>query len=71
MAKAKKCDRCGAFYEKNTRFPRTLVSGSTVADGIAFTCANGAVVDYTDLCDDCITKAALFIAGRDIVELED
>lgn len=71
MAKAKKCDRCGTFYEKNTRFPRAVVSGSAVTDGIAFTCSNGAVVGYVDLCDDCLTKAELFLRGRDIVELED
>lgn len=68
MAAAKKCDRCGKFYEKNTRFSTFSSFRRTLLDGICFTTMNGGYVEYSDLCDDCIAELKLFLNGKKLRE---
>ena len=68
MAKANMCDRCGAFYTENTRYPKAVTLCKTVVDGLCFTTRNGYSVDYIDLCDDCITKLKVFLDGAELKE---
>lgn len=54
MAFAKKCDRCGVYYEKNAAQTK---AGSKVG-GVAFICTYGTtryILDH-DLCDECMDK---------------
>lgn len=65
MANAKKCDRCGAYYEKNQKF-RLGKTSLDIKDGIMFTGANGSYTDQIDLCDDCIEKLDIFLNGVEL-----
>lgn len=65
MAQAKKCDRCGAFYENNTRYPVSIRSCKTAIDGITFSTRNDDTVGYMDLCDDCITELKAFLGCKE------
>lgn len=52
---AKKCDRCGRYYDKNTeyfvgRMPIRCAAGVRIYD----TCGYNWIV--WDLCDDCLTE---------------
>ena len=62
MARAKKCDRCGNFYEKNELYITSgKVSCSTIG-GVATTDAFYRNVDKKyDLCDDCIVELFRFL----------
>ena len=62
MANAKKCDRCGSYYDKNQKFRLKNPLGD-LADGIAFTGAKGNVSNQFDLCDDCIEQVYNFLGG--------
>lgn len=66
MANAKKCDRCGTFYESNTRYPRTVACVKTAIGGVHMTTSYGHSVDYMDLCDECLTKLGLFLSGDEL-----
>lgn len=68
MARAKKCDRCGAFYEKNIAHTRVAHNKHTVIDGVVLSLAIDEYAEYKDLCDDCIAKLILFLSGRDLAE---
>lgn len=66
MAMARKCDRCGKFYEAGDY--GTSKCGSFVT-GIAFKRSPGGTdTCYTDLCKDCVGDIKLFLKG---VQLED
>jgi hypothetical protein len=67
MANAKKCDRCGEFYEKNVRYELTAGGRKTVIDGVCKTTSNECTVDYMDLCDDCLSALDNFL---NMVEVE-
>ena len=62
MATAKKCDRCGKYYDKNE--PYTVGGRITVIDGIAFTLKDGSVIDPVDLCDECIALLVKWLKGE-------
>ena len=51
--KVKKCDRCGAIYEKNEK-----CKTKETRDGIVSTTINekGFIDEEYDLCDECIEK---------------
>lgn len=54
MSKAKKCDRCGKFYEKNAVMKsKGSVLGSTIG-GIKTVTKDGRTDEDFDLCDDCV-----------------
>lgn len=51
---AKKCDRCGAFYEKN------LLKYS----GICYVTKNGSCVNGRDLCDKCLQLLDYWLSNK-------
>lgn len=64
MSMARKCDRCGKFYEVGDY--GATKSGSFVT-GVAFKRqANDAYCDYRDLCRDCIDGLKLFLDGAEL-----
>ena len=59
MSEAKKCDRCGEFYEENELMEsKCSVPGSTIG-GINTVTKDGRKDEHFDLCDDCVKS--LFI----------
>lgn len=63
MATAKKCDRCGKYYDHNE--PYLIGNGRISAiDGIAFTLKDGGVIDGVDLCDECIKLLEKWLKGE-------
>lgn len=55
MAKVKKCDRCGKYYDSNT----------SVVNGVALSTISGRFVEFKDLCDSCISEFKIFMKGTD------
>ena len=53
--KVKKCDRCGAIYEKNKKC-KTKVIGNGIVSVIATISERGLLDEEYDLCDECIEK---------------
>lgn len=54
MSKAKKCDRCGKFYENNVVMEsKGSVLGNTIG-GIKTVTKEGRTDEGFDLCDDCV-----------------
>ena len=76
MANAKKCDRCGKFYDGNTRFPAdqygllSLTNGDIYIESVMTMTTGGYHYKNYDLCDDCIEDFKKFINGRKLVEEE-
>ena len=62
MADAKKCDRCGMYYDVNKQHHASC-NGNTFIDGMRFTLVNGYELKSIDLCDDCIGKLKKFLEG--------
>lgn len=56
MASAKKCDRCGTFYEKN----HERIAGVKTFD------KTGNWIDWKDLCDDCVNDLKRFLDGAKV-----
>lgn len=64
MADAKKCDRCGNYYDKNEKHETVgRISGEVVV-GIGTIGRNGHMDKYFDLCDTCIGSFKKFTDGR-------
>lgn len=61
MANAKKCDRCGEFYLKNSRYEKNVNGRKHIVDGVCKTTRNNDTVDYMDLCDDCLSALDNFL----------
>lgn len=53
--KVKKCDRCGAIYEKNKKC-KTKATGNGIVSTIATISERGIPDEEYDLCDECIEK---------------
>lgn len=53
--KVKKCDRCGAIYEKNEKC-KTKTTGNGIVSAIATISERGLLDEEYDLCDECIEK---------------
>ncbi len=53
--KVKKCDRCGAIYEKNKKC-KTKATGNGIVSTIATISERGIPDEEYDLCDKCIEK---------------
>lgn len=60
MANAKKCDRCGKYYEINTA---RIACGATVN-------RYGYIIDKYDLCCECAYDLAEFFKGAKLSEPE-
>lgn len=66
MANAKKCDRCGKFYENNKKHETSgRIHGSKLT-GISTTDTNTCSDKWFDLCDDCLTDLFEFLSGKEL-----
>lgn len=69
MADALKCDRCGKYYDGNSKhktFGRII--GGKLAR-ICTTDTNGRQDKWFDLCDDCIYDLFNFMKGGKVIEV--
>lgn len=64
MATAKKCDRCGKYYDDNQQYPASGNGYKSIIDGMAFTMKNGGLKQAYDLCDECITLLKEWVKGE-------
>ena len=62
IVNAKKCDRCGRYYECNKRFPETGYKSQKII-GIAAIRKNGSWYKQYDFCDDCLADFFEFMNG--------
>ena len=54
MAMARKCDRCGKYYDENSKYACGL--GRAQVIGLRFETLNGNYSIKIDLCDECLGK---------------
>ena len=52
MATARKCDRCGKYYDENKKYRYDLTMGTVI--GLRFETINGDKSSRIDLCDECL-----------------
>lgn len=69
MATAKKCDRCGKYYDKNIEHKQNINGRLYYEDGMCFTITTLAelTTDFKDLCDDCLDKLHIFLNGAELI----
>ena len=65
MATAKKCDRCGKYYDKNIEHKQNINGRLYYEDGMRFT-ADELNTDFIDLCDECLGKLHMFLNGAEL-----
>ena len=65
MAIARKCDRCGKYYDENKKYRYNLVMGTVI--GLRFETLEGFNSSRIDLCDECLGKIKNFL-GTDILK---
>lgn len=65
MAIAKKCDRCGKYYDKNTEHKQNINGRLYYEDGMRFT-VDELNTDFKDLCDECLDKLHMFLNGAEL-----
>lgn len=65
MADAKKCDRCGRYYDKN----ETAHTGVRVI-GIKIIRADDYCAAKYDFCDECLGKLKNFIDGEELTDID-
>ena len=71
MATAKRCDRCGKYYDKNIEHKQNINGRLYYEDGMCFTTVSYDVyADCKDLCDECLDKLHIFLNGAKLI-LED
>ena len=70
MAIAKKCDRCGKYYDINTTHVPPINLKECYEDGIWLGTTNVKCSDVKDLCDECLDKLHMFLNGAELI-LED
>lgn len=63
MSAARKCDRCGKFYEKNR--VKWYFNGGAITRGINIISASNFIISEYDLCDSCIEDLRCFMAYDD------
>lgn len=65
MAIARKCDRCGKYYDENKKYRDELGMGTVI--GLRFETLKGFNSSRIDLCDECLGKIKNFL-GTDILK---
>lgn len=65
MAIARKCDRCGKYYDENKKYRYDLVMKAVI--GLRFETLEGFNSSRIDLCDECLGKIKEFL-GTDILK---
>lgn len=71
MANAKKCDRCGAYYEKNESMKVSHNGVKTVIDSVCTYTKTGYIYKDYDLCDNCVNDFINFICGAALASEEE
>lgn len=64
---ARKCDRCGKYYDKNEKVHKSIYCKYT-PKGIVEESINGHYYNAKDLCDDCLEKLERFLKGVELME---
>ena len=69
MATAKKCDRCGKYYDKNIEHKQNINGRLYYEDGMCFTIATLAelTTNFKVLCDDCLEELHMFLNGAELI----
>lgn len=67
MANVKKCDRCGAFYEKNVENKIKREDGALEVSPsiLQLITVSHYIVRQYDLCDDCFSKLITWIGDKE------
>lgn len=65
MATARKCDRCGKYYDENKKYRYDSTMGTVI--GLRFETLQGFNSSRIDLCDECLGKIKEFL-GTDILK---
>lgn len=66
MASAKKCDRCGKYYDNNEAIRQGITNiGDSTIIAIKYVYHNNISVERFDLCDDCVQKLKDFMMMRE------
>lgn len=68
MSVARKCDRCGKFYEKNR--VKWFFNGGSITRGINVINKNNLISAEYDLCDSCIEDFRDFMVNYDDKEVD-
>lgn len=68
MANAKKCDRCGRYYDENVRFKADKSCDCERLSKVVEMTVGGYRYKGYDLCDNCIEDFKKFISGRKLAE---
>lgn len=65
MADAKKCDRCGKYYEKNEehKYTEEMQHKSMIAARIQIRSVSGFMLTDYDMCDECLSRFKEFMDG--------
>lgn len=63
MSVARKCDRCGKFYEKNR--VKWYLNGGSITRGIRIVNKDNRISVEYDLCDSCIEDLRCFMSYDD------
>lgn len=64
MANAKKCDRCGGYYDTNKGHIKNVGNERYYYCGVCTRTTGGHRLDEKDLCDECFTEFKRFINGE-------
>lgn len=65
MANAKKCDRCGSYYDSNTEYKlKCTLGGHAYIAGIGLMTANRNALESFDLCDACLSDFKEFMEAK-------
>lgn len=64
---ARKCDRCGKYYDKNEKMHKGN-SCKYTPSGIVEESIYGHYYNHKDLCDDCLEKLERFLNGAELME---
>lgn len=61
---AKKCDRCGAYYDENKMYKETNLIPGSVLIGMSLLCRDSRYGNEYDLCDSCLTDLKEFLKNE-------
>ena len=65
---ARKCYRCGKYYDKNEKVHTSARGTKYTPSGIVEESIYGGYYSHKDLCDDCLEKLEKFLNGAELME---
>ena len=63
---AKKCDRCGAYYDKNEKHKVVIGVCNEKIECVAILTSSEKIYRRADLCDDCIDELKDFLCIKNV-----